>query len=157
MSDTKTRELSRRKFLSGVGTAAVGAATMAAPGVNLAAAKLEAPRWVMVMDLRRCIGCRACTVACKSENRVSLGRFRAVIQEKTMGTFPNTKKAFLPLMCNHCEGNKEDGVPPCVKACPEFPGERAKFTTADGKTIRYLKYAIGEIIEVVRLTSGRMG
>lgn len=54
-----------------------------------------------------------------------------------MGTFPNTKKAFLPLMCNHCAGNKEDGVPPCVKACPEFPGERAKFKTADGKTIRY--------------------
>ena len=40
-------------------------------------------------------------------------------------------------MCNHCEGNKEDGVPPCVKACPEYPGERAKFKTADGKTIRY--------------------
>jgi len=91
----------------------------------------------MVMDLRRCIGCRACTVACKSENDVSLGRFRAVIQEKTIGTFPNTKKAFLPLMCNHCEGNEKDGVPPCVTACPEFPGERRKFKTTDGKTIRY--------------------
>jgi tetrathionate reductase subunit B len=40
-------------------------------------------------------------------------------------------------MCNHCEGNEKDGVPPCVKACPEFPGKRAKFETADGKTIRY--------------------
>lgn len=138
MSDKKIPELSRRKFLSGVGTAAVGAAALATPGVNVeAATKKKAPRWVMVMDLRRCIGCRACTVACKSENRVSLGRFRAVIQEKTTGTFPNTRKAFLPLMCNHCEGNKEDGVPPCVKACPEFPGERVKFKTADGKTIRY--------------------
>ncbi len=138
MSDTKTPEISRRKFLSGAGTAAVGAAALATPGVNLEAAPAKAaPRWAMVMDLRRCIGCRACTVACKSENNVSLGRFRAVIQEKTTGTFPNTKKAFLPLMCNHCEGNKEDGVPPCVKDCPEFPGDRAKFKTADGKTIRY--------------------
>jgi len=138
MSDKKMPDITRRKFLSGAGTAVVGAAAMATPGMNVqAATKKKAPRWVMVMDLRRCIGCRACTVACKSENRVSLGRFRAVIQEKTTGTFPNTRKAFLPLMCNHCEGNKEDGVPPCVKACPEFPGERVKFKTADGKTIRY--------------------
>ena len=137
MSNQKSIDNSRRKFLGGVGTAAVGAAAIATPGVRVEAAESKAPRWAMVMDLRRCIGCRACTVACKSENNVSLGRFRAVIQEKTMGTFPNTKKAFLPLMCNHCEGNKEDGVPPCVKACPEFPGKRARFKTADGKTIRY--------------------
>jgi tetrathionate reductase subunit B len=76
-------------------------------------------------------------VACKAENNVSLGRFRAVIQEETVGTFPNTRKGFLPLMCNHCEGNDEDGVPPCVEACPEYPGKRLKYKTADGKTIRY--------------------
>ncbi|MES9991621.1 MAG: 4Fe-4S dicluster domain-containing protein [Candidatus Thiodiazotropha sp.] len=137
MSDNKTPDINRRKFLSGVSAAAAGTAALATPRVSLEAAQSKAPRWVMVMDLRRCIGCRACTVACKSENNVSLGRFRAVIQEKTMGSFPNTKKAFLPLMCNHCEGNEKDGVPPCVKACPEFPGKRAKFKTADGKTIRY--------------------
>lgn len=138
MSENKTPDMNRRRFLGSagaVGVAAVGTAALATPGVSEAAAK--APRWAMVMDLRRCIGCRACTVACKSENDVSLGRFRAVIQEKTIGTFPNTKKAFLPLMCNHCEGNEKDGVPPCVTACPEFPGERRKFKTSDGKTIRY--------------------
>lgn len=137
MTNKKTPDMTRRNFLGGVGTAAVGAAAMVTPGVHLEAAQKKVPRWAMVMDLRRCIGCRACTVACKAENDVSLGRFRAVIQEKTMGTFPDTRKAFLPLMCNHCEGNKEDGVPPCVKSCPQFPGERAKFKTADGKTIRY--------------------
>ncbi len=138
MSEKKASEISRRKFLSGAGTAAVGAVALATPGTHVEAASAKkAPRWAMVMDLRKCIGCRACTVACKAENNVSLGRFRAVIQEKTMGTFPNTKKAFLPLMCNHCEGKKEDGVPPCVKICPQFPGERAKFKTADGKTVRY--------------------
>lgn len=137
MTDKKTPQISRRKFLSSIGSTAVGAAALATPGINLEAAQSKVPRWGMVMDLRRCIGCRACTVACKAENNVSLGRFRAVIQEKTMGTFPNTKKAFLPLMCNHCEGNKKDGVPPCVKICPEYPGKRAKFKTASGKTIRY--------------------
>jgi tetrathionate reductase subunit B len=141
MSIDKLSDISRRRFLGGAaGAAAVGTAALVTPGVSQAA-KAKAPRWAMVMDLRRCIGCRACTVACKSENNVSLGRFRAVIQEKTIGTFPNTKKIFLPLMCNHCEGNEKDGIPPCVKACPEFPGERAKFKTADGKTIRYRKGA----------------
>ena len=140
MSKDKSSEISRRQFLGSAGAAAVGTAALVTPGVSQAA-KAKAPRWSMVMDLRRCIGCRACTVACKSENNVSLGRFRAVIQEKTMGTFPNTKKVFLPLMCNHCEGNEKDGIPPCVKACPEYPGERAKFKTTDGKTIRYRKGA----------------
>jgi len=59
------------------------------------------------------------------------------VQENTYGTFPNTKKKFLPIMCNHCEGNKQDGVPPCVKACPEYPGERKVFVTPDGNKIRY--------------------
>ena len=141
MSNNKTPDITRRKFLGGAGAAAVGTAALVTSGTSDAASSKKTNRWAMVMDLRRCIGCRACTVACKSENNVSLGRFRAVIQEKTFGSFPNTKKMFLPLMCNHCAGNKKDGVPPCVKACPEFPGDRAKFKTADGKTIRYRKGA----------------
>lgn len=135
MSKQKT-DLSRRDLLKGAGVGAVGVAALAASGTEAVAAT-PAPRWVMVMDLRKCIGCRACTVSCKAENDVSIGRFRTVVQEKTTGTFPNTKKGFLPLMCNHCEGNEKDGVPPCVKICPEYPGERMKFTAADGSTIRY--------------------
>ncbi len=141
MSKDKLPDISRRRFLGGAGAAAVGTAALVTPGISKAATEAKVPRWGMVMDLRRCIGCRACTVACKSENNVSLGRFRAVIQEKVVGTFPNVTKVFLPLMCNHCEGNEKDGIPPCVKACPEFPGERAKFKTSDGKTIRYRKGA----------------
>jgi tetrathionate reductase subunit B len=138
MTESNIPNVSRRKFLSSAaGTAVAGTAAVTLPAATAEAAEAKAPRWAMVMDLRKCIGCRACTVACKAENNVSLGRYRAVIQEKTMGTFPNTKKAFLPLMCNHCEGNAEDKVPPCVKACPEYPGKRMTFETADGKKIRY--------------------
>jgi tetrathionate reductase subunit B len=136
MTETTTTGLGRRDVLKGAGVAAVATAALATPIKNAEAAK-TAPRWAMVMDLRKCIGCRACTVSCKAENDVSLGRFRTVIQEKTWGTFPNTKKGFLPIMCNHCEGNKEDGIPPCVKECPEYPGERLTFKTADGSKIRY--------------------
>jgi len=138
MTESSKVKISRRQLLtSSTGAAVAGAAALASPMKSAQAATAKAPRWGMVMDLRKCIGCRACTVACKAENDVSLGRFRTVVQENTYGTFPNTKKGFLPTMCNHCEGNEKDKIPPCIKSCPEYPGDRAKFTTPDGKTIRY--------------------
>ncbi len=137
MNDMSKTKIGRRDVLKGAGTVAAGTAVLATSITKAEAAKKKAPRWGMVMDLRRCIGCRACTVACKAENNVALGRFNTVIQEKTWGTFPNTKKAFLPIMCNHCEGNEKDKVPPCVKVCPEYPGPRKKYITPDGKKIRY--------------------
>ena len=137
MSNSEATTVSRRRVLKGFGTAAAGAAATALPVSSARAAKPKAPRWGMVMDLRKCIGCRACTVACKAENNVSLGRFRTVIQERTLGTFPDTKKVFLPIMCNHCAGNKKDKVPPCVTACPEYPGKRMTYETPDGQKIRY--------------------
>ena len=79
MTDTQTPKISRRKVLTGAGGAAVGVAALASPVTQAKAATTSAPRWAMVMDLRACIGCRACTVACKAENDVSLGRFRTVI------------------------------------------------------------------------------
>lgn len=136
MNEISKAKIGRREVLKSAGAVAAGTAALASPG-EVAAATANTPRWVMVMDLRKCIGCRACTVSCKSENDVSLGRFRTVVQEKTYGTFPNTKKRFLPIMCNHCEGNKEDGIPPCIKACPEYPGERMVYVTPEGKKIRY--------------------
>lgn len=136
MTETTESRIGRRDVLKGAGVVAAGSAALATP-VRKAEAATKAPRWAMVMDLRRCIGCSACTVACKAENNVSLGRFRTVIQHKTIGTFPNVTKINLPLMCNHCEGNEEDKVPPCVKACPEYPGERMTFKTPEGKKIRY--------------------
>jgi tetrathionate reductase subunit B len=137
MNDMSKTKIGRRDVLKGAGTVAAGTAVLATPIPKAKAAAKKAPRWVMVMDLRRCIGCSACTVACKAENNVSLGRFRTVIQHKTMGTFPNVTKVNLPLMCNHCEGNEKDKVPPCVKVCPEYPGPRQTYLTPDGKKIRY--------------------
>ncbi|MDH3472773.1 MAG: 4Fe-4S dicluster domain-containing protein [Rhodospirillales bacterium] len=139
MTETTEPSIGRRDVLRGAGVAAAGTAALATP-VGKAEAAAKAPRWAMVMDLRRCIGCSACTVACKAENNVSLGRFRTVIQHKMIGTFPNVTKINLPLMCNHCTSNKEDPtaeVPPCVKICPEYPGERLTYETPEGKKIRY--------------------
>ncbi|MDF1592048.1 MAG: 4Fe-4S dicluster domain-containing protein [Desulfobacterales bacterium] len=129
--------LTRRQVLKGAGALTLTGATSLVPDGIAFAAEKEAPRWAMVMDLRRCNGCRACTVACKAEFDVPLGAFRTAVIEEIHGKFPSTEKLFLPTRCNHCEGNEEDKIPPCVKACPEYPKDRRTFKTSDGKTIRY--------------------
>lgn len=77
--------------------------------------KNSLPRYAMVVDMRKCYGCHACSVACKSEFQVPLGVFRTVVKEKQEGTFPRTKKFFQPISCNHC------AHPPCVEVCPVEP------------------------------------
>lgn len=129
--------LSRRQVLKGAGVVAIGAAAGLLPISKAEAARAKAPRWGFIVDLRRCVGCRACTVACKAEFNVPLGAFRTIVPAEVHGKYPKSEKLFLPKLCNHCEGNKEDEIPPCVKVCPEYPKGRKKYTTADGKTIRY--------------------
>lgn len=66
----------------------------------------------MVIDVRRCIGCHACTVACKSEFDVALGRNRSWVEYVEKGSYPNVGRSFLPRLCNHCS------EPSCVYVCP---------------------------------------
>lgn len=79
-------------------------------------------RWGMVFDLKRCIGCNACVVACKTENMLPEDVFftRTFVAER--GQFPNVKRVYVPTLCNHCE------EPPCQKVCPSG----ATYTRADG-------------------------
>lgn len=69
-------------------------------------------RYGMVIDLRRCIGCNACTIACKQEHSTGPGVFlsRTIVSER--GRYPKARLEYLPLLCMHCE------EAPCVKACP---------------------------------------
>jgi Fe-S-cluster-containing dehydrogenase component/formate-dependent nitrite reductase membrane component NrfD len=69
-------------------------------------------RFGFVIDQRRCIGCHACTVACKSENEVPLGKFRTWVKYVDKGTFPKVRRHFTVLRCNHCD------AAPCVEICP---------------------------------------
>jgi Fe-S-cluster-containing dehydrogenase component/formate-dependent nitrite reductase membrane component NrfD len=69
-------------------------------------------RYGFVIDQRACIGCHACTVACKSENEVPLGVFRTWVKYVEKGAFPNSRRHFLVERCNHCENA------PCVQICP---------------------------------------
>jgi Fe-S-cluster-containing dehydrogenase component/formate-dependent nitrite reductase membrane component NrfD len=75
-------------------------------------ARDETVRYGFVIDHTRCIGCHACTVACKEENRVPLGAFRTWVKYVEKGEFPNTRRHFAVLRCNHCDNA------PCVTICP---------------------------------------
>jgi Fe-S-cluster-containing dehydrogenase component/formate-dependent nitrite reductase membrane component NrfD len=69
-------------------------------------------RYGFVIDNRKCIGCHACTVACKTENHVALGVNRTWVKYVEKGQFPSTRRVFQVTRCNHCE------KPPCVTICP---------------------------------------
>ncbi len=77
-------------------------------------------RYAMVIDLRRCIGCESCTVACKVENNIPPDNYGEPARKiswnevifKEEGRYPFTKRRFWPRPCMHCEN------PPCTKVCP---------------------------------------
>ncbi|KAA3608972.1 MAG: 4Fe-4S dicluster domain-containing protein [Planctomycetota bacterium] len=69
-------------------------------------------KYGFLIDQRKCIGCHACTVACKAENHVPVGSFRTWVKYTEKGTFPSVRRHFTVLRCNHCDNA------PCVTICP---------------------------------------
>lgn len=80
------------------------------------------PRYAMVIDLDRCMGCRACVEACKVENNTPAAHFWMYVLRFEEGHYPNVRIQFLPRPCQHCDN------PPCVKVCPVG----ARYKRADG-------------------------
>jgi len=75
-----------------------------------------------IIDNRKCIGCHACSTACKSENEVPLGVYRTWVKYVDTGIYPDTRRHFQVTRCNHCAN------PPCVRICPVT----AMYQRADG-------------------------
>ena len=69
-------------------------------------------RYGMVIDLNICIGCNACTMACKAEHATPPGVFYSKVLEKEVGKYPAARRVFLPVLCNHCKN------PACEEVCP---------------------------------------
>lgn len=69
-------------------------------------------RWVMVIDLRKCIGCHACTIACVAENKLPPGVVYRPVLDEEFGTYPNVTRRFTPRPCMQCDN------PPCTPVCP---------------------------------------
>jgi Fe-S-cluster-containing dehydrogenase component/formate-dependent nitrite reductase membrane component NrfD len=75
-----------------------------------------------VIDLRKCIGCHACTIACKAEHQIPVGVNRCWVKTVEKGAFPDTRRFFFPVLCNQCV------EAPCVRICPT----NALFKRRDG-------------------------
>jgi molybdopterin-containing oxidoreductase family iron-sulfur binding subunit len=119
--------LSRRELidhLGKIGATALAAAMGGAAAASLLSTEVQAARaaeaapqarqyrYGMVIDTRRCVGCRACVVACKAENKTPPGVAYTVVLEGVLGNRPDDKPLFMTKPCFHCEN------PPCVDVCP---------------------------------------
>ncbi|WP_343219258.1 4Fe-4S dicluster domain-containing protein, partial [Escherichia coli] len=120
---------SKRQFLQRLGVLTAGASL-----VPLAQAQFpfsperhegsQQHRYAMLVDLRRCIGCQACTVSCAIENQTPQGEFRTLVNQYQVQIEgqQSVTNVLLPRLCNHCDN------PPCVPVCPV----QATFQREDG-------------------------
>ncbi len=69
-------------------------------------------QWGMYMDLTRCIGCHACSIACQDVHGLpEQGSWRAVITIEA-GEYPHPFVVHIPSVCYHCSR------PSCLAVCP---------------------------------------
>jgi phenylacetyl-CoA:acceptor oxidoreductase 27-kDa subunit len=79
-------------------------------------------RWGMVIDLKKCIGCYSCLIACKQEHFLPPNVFWNRILTRESGEYPQITTYVYPVLCNHCK----EAV--CIKVCPSG----ATFQREDG-------------------------
>ncbi|MEJ7136948.1 sulfate reduction electron transfer complex DsrMKJOP subunit DsrO [Amphibiibacter pelophylacis] len=125
----------RRSFLKAIPVITAGAAV--ARPARAAGPGQGGHHWAMLVDIRQCIGCQACTVSCFMENAVPENSFRTIVStyaveqvhqgKKEVGTF------VLPRLCNHCDN------PPCVPVCPVG----ATFKMPDGEVVVNAERCVG--------------
>ena len=67
----------------------------------------------MLIDLKKCVGCHACSVACKEAHGTRPGVRRSRVERTFEGIYPSVRKTAVPMLCMHCE------MPSCVEVCPQ--------------------------------------
>jgi tetrathionate reductase subunit B len=94
----------------------------------------DVKKYGFVIDPRRCIDCRACLVACRTEYNVPEGQTRIWVHtDGPQGAFPHVWQTWIPAQCHHCEH------PWCVDACPTG----ATFKREDGIVVIDTEACIG--------------
>lgn len=126
-AEPPTVMMDRRQLLDHLKATGAGALALAITGGGIlgslvaagqaVAAPQKAPtrrkyRYGMVIDTRRCVGCKACVAACKAENKTPPGVSYTIVLDHALGTGPDDRPIFTTKPCFHCES------PPCTDACP---------------------------------------
>lgn len=95
-------------------------------------------KYAMIHDENLCIGCQACSVACRNENKVPLGVYRIQVHSKMSGEFPYLKTDFTRQSCVMCDES------PCVNVCPTGASFKLEngITMIDERTCIGCKYCI---------------
>lgn len=88
----------------------------------------------MLIDLKKCVGCHACAVACKEAHGTRPGVTRSHVERTFEGTYPEVRKDIVPMLCMHCENA------PCIEACAV---EGATFKRDDGIVVIDKEKCIG--------------
>jgi molybdopterin-containing oxidoreductase family iron-sulfur binding subunit len=84
--------------------------------------------WGMLIDLRKCTACQACTASCVAEQKSPPGIIYRPVYEEETGKFPGVKRRWTPRLCNQCDD------PPCVAACPNKGEGKATWKSSKGVT-----------------------
>ena len=103
---------SRRQFLTHAAVGAVAASILAHEAVDAATTPARKHHWGMVIDTRRCVGCEACVIACKIENRTPPGVYYTIVTKEPLPGARNDRPVFMTKPCFHCD------EPPCLPVCP---------------------------------------
>lgn len=139
MKDEKIKERSnggRRVFLKRAAITGAGFAVAVATGTGIAEEHTHrkgAKRWGMVIDLKRCVACKSCTIACKNENKTPPGVAYGVFLEEESGEYPNPRVLAFFRPCMQC------GLSSCVRVCPT----KATYPREDGIVVVDYKRCIG--------------
>ncbi len=90
-------------------------------------------RYGFLVDLRRCVGCASCTVACQSQWDLEPAERWVRVESKEEGRFPSVARYFITIQCQHCQNA------PCVNVCPT----RANYKRRDGLVLIHEERCIG--------------
>ncbi len=105
---------------------------------------IEQRKWTMFIDIQKCVGCNACSVACMAENNLPPGVSYRKVFDSEFGEYPDVQRFFMPTNCMQCENA------PCISAANDVVAD-AMGRRPDGiVTIDYEKFRGRKVFEAAK-------
>lgn len=131
--DDSRREAIKTLTLVAAGAAAGSLLSGCAGAADKSKPEAKRVRYGMVIDLKKCVGCQACVVACKAENHTPPGVMYNTVMEGEEGSYPHVSRWFMPRPCMQCARSS------CSIVCPT----KATYVRDDGVVVIDYERCIG--------------